>query len=283
MPFRSPQAVRLLNLVKASVLVVLAVCGGWLVWNAPEANTAVIASAPTPTAVVIISTATPSPTATATATAIFELPTLASTTAVSITTTTTTVTTTPTPPRATETAVPTTPLPTTPTTAATTAPSPTPTITPAPLTILYPQPAAELAGFELTMVGQAPPLATVLVFHNGVQMGTATADERGYWSHVQLRVEAGQSYTLTAQLAGEEAAVAPIVVTLNLPTIAPPCENPTPGLDLGERYLVGNCEWMTRIARTTGVDYFELLALNPQIGDPNLLRPGQVLRLPLRD
>lgn len=263
MPYRSQQAVTILNLGKAVALVLCAVVAGWLMWQSPTA------AQPVASVTTAAPTATSQPADQPTTAAAETNPTttrIIPTTAPIITATVEAETATP---RAT--AVP-------------VAPSATPTtaVPAVPLTLIYPQPDTPLAGFELTMVGTAAPQAIIEILHDGEVVGIATADERGYWTHVRLRVEAGRDYTLAARLQGETATTPPLTITLNLPTILPPCENPTEGIDLGDRYVVGNCEWMTRIARTAGVDYFELLALNPEIIDPNVVRPGQVLRLPVR-
>jgi hypothetical protein len=281
MPYRSPRAIYVFHWLKATVLVL---CGVGMIWLWATDIAPVATEMVEPTAVsepvAAVMSATPSPTSqpTATQTAV---PTSAAT---ALPEPTATPTSEPIPPTPTLTA--------TATAVATSVASPTgtataePTAVPAPLgdiAILYPPDGAQLAGFELTMVGTAPPQAAVRIWHNGEEVGLVTADEFGYWSHLRLRVTPPQEFVLAAELVGEGAAVeASHTITLNLPAISPPCESPIPGLDLGQRYIVGTCEWMTRIARTTGVDFFELVALNPQIADPNNLRPGQVLFLPER-
>ncbi|HEX7976312.1 MAG TPA: LysM domain-containing protein [Anaerolineales bacterium] len=47
----------------------------------------------------------------------------------------------------------------------------------------------------------------------------------------------------------------------------------------GDTYTVQWGEWLAKIARGCGMTLTEVLALNPQIGNPNLIFPGQVLRL----
>lgn len=56
-----------------------------------------------------------------------------------------------------------------------------------------------------------------------------------------------------------------------------------PGVDLGSTYIVGACDWLSRIARKLGVDYNDLLAANPQITDPNVIHAGQILNVPPRN
>ena len=56
-----------------------------------------------------------------------------------------------------------------------------------------------------------------------------------------------------------------------------------PGVDNGSTYTVGACDWLAKIANKLGVSYHDLLAANPQIADPNLIYPGQVINVPPRN
>ena len=47
-------------------------------------------------------------------------------------------------------------------------------------------------------------------------------------------------------------------------------------------YVVGPCDNMFIIARELQIDFFAFVALNPEVGDINLIFPGQTLRLPPR-
>jgi LysM repeat protein len=48
----------------------------------------------------------------------------------------------------------------------------------------------------------------------------------------------------------------------------------------GETYVVGEDDWLARIARTCNVSIQAILALNPALTNPNVVQPGQTLRLP---
>ncbi len=60
------------------------------------------------------------------------------------------------------------------------------------------------------------------------------------------------------------------------------CGNPEPGIDQGDTYIVGECEWLTRIAKRLGISYESLIGVNSQIENPNIIYPGQVINLPPR-
>ncbi len=78
----------------------------------------------------------------------------------------------------------------------------------------------------------------------------------------------------------EEAATAEDSETASAP-ISINCDL-NPGVDNGDTYVVGACDWLAKIATNLGVSYQALLAANPQITDPNLIYPGQVLNVPAR-
>lgn len=62
---------------------------------------------------------------------------------------------------------------------------------------------------------------------------------------------------------------------INVPVaITPP---PAPG-----RYVVQPGDTLSRIARRFGVTLGALISANPQIADPDLIYPGQVINIPAR-
>lgn len=56
-----------------------------------------------------------------------------------------------------------------------------------------------------------------------------------------------------------------------------------PGVDRGDTYVVGACDYMVKIANDLRVPYGALLAANPQIKNPDFIYAGQVLNVPARD
>lgn len=152
----------------------------------------------------------------------------------------------------------------------------------APLIITYPAPFSQLYAFDIDLFGTAAPRAIIEILNNGQPIGTIVANNRGEWSYALLQASQGE-HRLSARLQNRpQSETTAVPVTLNRPIINPDCENPEPGQDLGETYIIGQCEWLTKIARNLNVDYFELINLNPELSNPNLIRPGMVLRLPPR-
>jgi nucleoid-associated protein YgaU len=54
------------------------------------------------------------------------------------------------------------------------------------------------------------------------------------------------------------------------------------GRDEGKVWVVSGCDTLASISRATGISLTRLLAANPNIHDPDLIYPGQIIRLPGR-
>lgn len=51
---------------------------------------------------------------------------------------------------------------------------------------------------------------------------------------------------------------------------------------MGEAYVVGMCDTLTHIARLYGISLRTLVAANPQVSNPDLIFPGEVIIIPGR-
>jgi LysM domain len=54
------------------------------------------------------------------------------------------------------------------------------------------------------------------------------------------------------------------------------------GQDEGMVWVVAGCDTLAHISHATGISLLRLLAANPDIHDPDLIYPGQIIRLPGR-
>jgi hypothetical protein len=87
--------------------------------------------------------------------------------------------------------------------------------------------------------------------------------------------------TITPPSATEAASAPAATSPTPTPTLqaTPECVGPT-GIDQGEVWIVGECDTLHRISQLTGIPFAALVAANPQIPDPNIIFPGQVINLP---
>jgi large repetitive protein len=151
-------------------------------------------------------------------------------------------------------------------------------------TITQPEDGATLQAGELMLSGTAEPGSEVELLDNGVVIGTAVVGDDGNWQF-SLTPEAGNHQYAVRNMAPDTAAYA-ITATIEAPVMAESavavCGNPHPGIDQGTTYVVGECEWLVRIANRLGIEYPALIGVNPVIENPNIIYPGQVINLPAR-
>jgi hypothetical protein len=140
--------------------------------------------------------------------------------------------------------------------------------------------------------GTGEPGAEVEILDGDIVVGTTTVQPDGTW---QFEYELKQgSRPLSARYAEKISAISEITVasTVPVPETCPfvpvpagesRCTaDPPPGEDRGDTYIVARCETIRLIAARTGVSVQNLLAVNPQVCNPNLIYEGQVLNLPPR-
>ncbi len=154
-------------------------------------------------------------------------------------------------------------------------------------TLTAPLPGAAITGDTVTLEGTGEPGAEVEILDNGKVVGKAVVQADGTWKF-DYKVEPG-AHALTVQNAGD-AASASTAVNVEVAAAAKPAPatgvcsagNIPLGVDQGTTYIVARCEYMGLIAQRTGVKLADLIAANPQVTNPNLIYPGQVLNLPPR-
>ena len=56
--------------------------------------------------------------------------------------------------------------------------------------------------------------------------------------------------------------------------------NSNPGLVLDTLYVVGTCDTMATISQQLEIDVEDLISANPQVDDPDLIYPGEIISLP---
>lgn len=150
----------------------------------------------------------------------------------------------------------------------------------------------------------------VEIVDNGAFVGTAAVREDSTWTF-EYEIAAGK-HALAVQTAQDLASLSPAVNVTVIRAVAQDSDqgdtqqagtekagasepdvggapsttcsaDPPRGQDLGDRYVVARCEYINLIARRVGVSPEALLAVNPQVANPNLILPGQILNLPPRD
>ena len=197
--------------------------------------------------------------------------------------------------------IPTEPPTPTPEPTATPMPTPVPTSTPLPTPTPTPSVPAPAITFPIDvdvvragpvgLRGTGEPGTEVEVLDNGSVAGSTSVADDGTWAF-PYEFSEGQ-HEITVRVAGVPDAASDPVRILSVfgegqcTFVQPPTESacpsdPPPGQDLGDTYVVGECETLGLIAKRTGVSVEEILFVNPEICNPNLIYVGQVLYLPPR-
>ncbi len=186
---------------------------------------------------------------------------------------------TPAPPEPTATAIP-----PTPTAEATATPEPAPTATAVPptaapvpaaaLSIIFPANNADIIVGRLGIIGSSEAGTEIELSDNGSVIGSAVTDAAGEWIFVTA-VEQKGAHQLTAKPTGAGAGES---VTINVvaATDSYNCAS-NPGINRGDTYIVGTCDTLGSL---TQAEVEALLAANPQIENPDLIYPGDILKWP---
>ncbi|MBL8057566.1 MAG: LysM peptidoglycan-binding domain-containing protein [Anaerolineales bacterium] len=155
-------------------------------------------------------------------------------------------------------------------------------------------PAPPVRAGRVRLTGTGTPGSTVQVMIDGQPAGTATVGADGRWSFDATLTAGGREIGVNTLDAAGQVAAAGAKTTLTVgaaaaatpaPSSASACRPGDPeayGEDRGEVWLVDRCDNLSYIARQTGIDLNALIAANPQVLDPDLIYPGQVITLPGR-
>lgn len=152
---------------------------------------------------------------------------------------------------------------------------------PSPTVVFPPNP---VAGIATQLTGTAEPGRTVVVLVDGEAAATATADASGNWSLpidlaegprlVEVAIEGDAGPVSRSGERVVDVAPAPPVASGALTCVG------DPGYREGNTWVVGPCDTMTSIARDLGVSFASFRLANPQVTNPDIIVPGQVLNIP---
>ena len=158
-----------------------------------------------------------------------------------------------------------------------------------------------ITGGTVELAGTGQPGAKIEILDQGEVVGTVTVQDDGTWAYTYA-VEPG-THELAVRNVGDDASTSAVMridvvaettepageVALSeedgdFATVEVDCSlgDAPEGIDRGDTYIVAPCEYMGLIAARAGVTLKDLIAANPDVEDPTLIFPGQVLNLPPR-
>ncbi len=161
-----------------------------------------------------------------------------------------------------------------------------------------------VAETTISLTGLADPNATVEILEDGNLIGEAVANEIGDWSFshtttagehtYEVRLPDGDPTPDSKVVIDIVEAADPTATPAPAPTATPvPASQPAPnggdatfectgehGFRQGNKWIVDTCDSMSYVSDQTGISLGTLIALNPQIPNPDVIYPGQILNLP---
>lgn len=158
----------------------------------------------------------------------------------------------------------------------------------------------QLRGGVAILSGNATPHRTVSVVTNSWTAGVTTADEFGRWQQ-QIFFSTAMTYEIFARELNDDGVTVSasgvmtlaVVESADLSAIpndavwavresAERCNGVYPSGKMlpNNQYRIGVCQTLTHVSRAVGVYIELLLDANPQIENPSLIHPGQIINLP---
>jgi LysM repeat protein len=138
----------------------------------------------------------------------------------------------------------------------------------------------------VAFTGTTAPGTAVSLYSETGWLADAQVDAAGNWTAAAVLPEGALALWalasdpasgLFAQSATLELTILPVLVEEEPTVPSGPCAE---GRVTRAGYVVAPCENLTRISERLGVTLAQLLAANPQITDPNIIYPGQILIIP---
>ncbi len=147
-----------------------------------------------------------------------------------------------------------------------------------PPTIIFPADGADIILGELTLIGSGDPGTEVEVLDNEDLLEVVEVEAGGEWT---FRFEPSEGdHQLSARVPEGEAVSAGVIdIQVFSPDDGYDCDS-NPGLVREDSYIVGTCDTLVSISEQLGIEYEDLAAANPQIGEPDLIYPGEELAIP---
>jgi len=129
---------------------------------------------------------------------------------------------------------------------------------------------------ELTLIGTGKAAGSIEVLDNGMVMGMTKVDEDGEWHYTFEPAEGTHELAVRS----EDGKTTSETITIRSVAVEDTYEcAKNPGLNRGDTYIVGTCDTLGTVMEQTGLGLEELLSANPQIDNPDLIYPGQILNI----
>lgn len=144
--------------------------------------------------------------------------------------------------------------------------------------IIFPADGADILLGELTLIGTGEPESAVEILDNRTMVDISQVSGQGEWRFTFEPEEGIHQFTVRT-VADEATTHRVITVMVVNPSDAYDCSS-NPGLNRGDDYIVGTCDTLCAISQRLEISCEALIAANPQVENPDLVFPGQILNIP---
>jgi nucleoid-associated protein YgaU len=131
---------------------------------------------------------------------------------------------------------------------------------------------------RLTLIGAGEPGSQVEIVDGSDALTTVEVGANGEWRYT-FEPEAGTHQFAARAAADPRAGSAVARVRVAGPDDDIDCTS-NPGIERRNTYIVGTCDTLSDIGQRLGVELDVVIAANPEIADPDLIFPGQVVSIP---
>ncbi len=141
---------------------------------------------------------------------------------------------------------------------------------------IFPADGGQIIQGFLTIVGTSEPGDEIEIFDDGESIGTTTTEDSGEW-YFRFEPALGEHQFSAAVVgAGSELEARSLEV---VPVGEVDCDSNL-GISRGVNYIVGTCNTFGTVIERTGATLESLIEANPQIDNPDLIYPGDILNIP---
>ena len=141
---------------------------------------------------------------------------------------------------------------------------------------IFPADGADIIVGRLSLIGTADPGQEIEVLDGETVVGTTETEANGEWAF-SLEPELG-SHAFSARLVAGGQSLDPLAVEV-VRAAEVDCETNL-GISRGDNYIVGTCNTFGTVIERTGSTLESLIAANPQVDNPDLIYPGDILNIP---
>lgn len=144
--------------------------------------------------------------------------------------------------------------------------------------MLFPIDGADVLTGQLTLIGSGQPDGQVEVLNGSLVLGTAEVGADGEWRYTFEPTDGDYQFAVRP-VADTSTPDSFVAVRVSADKDSIDCWS-NPGIDRGEIFIVGTCDTMEDISKLKGIDLEDLIAANPQVEDPDMVYPGQIVTVP---